>query len=115
MSEIMILLSPDDPKASQAAREQLESGAGKILQSYGAGVVIVEAAPGFASTLKSHPGVVGIYQDEVPEDVTHDLDETAKMGVAAWNQRRQPSFNEAKRQRKGEGLSWGHPDFEREG
>lgn len=115
MSEVMVILSSDDSKAGRAARQELLAGVGKISQTYGQEVFIVEADAGQVSALQSRPGVVGIYQDAVPEDVTHDLDETAKMGIAAWNQRRQPSFSEGKRQRKGEGLSWGHPDFEREG
>ena len=115
MSEMLVVLSSDDVKSSQQARRELVSGVGKITQAYGEEVLIVETDAGRASALESHPGVVGIYPDTVPDAVSDALDETGKMGVAAWNERRQPSYREAKQQRKGEGLSWGHPDYEKEG
>jgi hypothetical protein len=115
MNEFLLLLSCETPDACDDAREKVESEGGKVSQTYGRSVLIVSADAGVASSLESHPGVVGVYRDAVPEDVTGDLDETGRLGVAAWNHRRQPSFDEAKRQRKGEGLSWDHPDFEREG
>ncbi|HZB44887.1 MAG TPA: hypothetical protein VE360_06575 [Pyrinomonadaceae bacterium] len=115
MSEVLIVLSSDDDEAGREARRELQSGGGRVTQNYGREVLIAEADAKLASALEAHPGVVGVYEDAVPADATRGLDETAKMGVAAWNERRKPSFREAKRQRKGEGLSWGHPDFEREG
>ncbi len=113
MSEILVLLSSED--AGKDARRKLTSDGGEILHTYGRGALVADAGPDLISELESHPGVAGVYTDAVPDSVLGRLDETEKLGVAAWNQRRQPSFEEAKRQRKGEGLSWGHPDYEREG
>jgi hypothetical protein len=115
MSEFLILLSCEDTEACDDARRKLTSGGGRVTQTYGQSVVIADGDAALASELESHPGVIGVYQGSVPEDKTLELDETARLGVAAWNQRRRPSFTEAKRRRKGEGLSWGHPDFDREG
>lgn len=115
MSEALVLLSSDDSEASGAVHRELLAGGGRVAQIYGQSVLIVEANSTLVSALESQHGVVGVYRDTVPADVIRDLDETAKLGVEAWNQRQQFSFGEAKRQRKGEGLSWGHSDFEREG
>jgi hypothetical protein len=115
MKETLVILNALDRKAAQAARQRLESGEGRVSQSYGTDVLITEIESDSMKSLKAHPGVVGIYEKAVPDEVTEGLDETGRMGVAAWNKRHTASYQQEKKQRKGEGLSWGHPDYEREG
>lgn len=115
MSEVLIVLATDNPKAAQEARRELHARGGKATQSYGPNVLIADTDPEMATTLAMHPGIVGVFEDAVPSDISRSLDETAQLGIAGWNQRHHNSFQAAKRQRKGEGLSWGHPNYEREG
>jgi hypothetical protein len=78
-------------------------------------VLIVEAPPDAAASLAGDPAVSGVFEGAVPSALTQDLDETGKLGVAAWNERHSDAYAHAKKGRVGEGLSWDHPDFEKEG
>ena len=115
MEEALIVLAADDASAAEEAQREVQALGGRVTQVYGQGVFIIEGASESLSRLAALPGVVGFYHGTVPEEVPERLDETAQLGITAWNQRHTPSYQEAKRQRKGEGLSWDHPDFEREG
>ena len=112
MSELLILLKPSSDM-NEVQREVTESG-GQIKQSYGESVLIVDATSDTLDKLKSQPHI-DVFRATVPEDLLADLDDTAKLGVAAWNERHSESFRTKKRERKGEGLPWDHPDYEREG
>ena len=114
MEEVLVILAADNPAAAQAAREQVKASGGQIRQSYGRDVLIVEASPATRS-LSGHPGVLGVYEGKVPGEFSKRLDETGRLGVAAWNQRHTASFRAAKKRRKGEGLPWDHPGCEPEG
>ena len=114
MSELLVLLQPDDSSDMNAAQRKVTESGGEIKQSYGGSVLIVDATSDTFDTLESQPHI-SVFRGRVPEDVLTDLDDTAKLGVAAWNERHSESFQTKKRERKGEGLSWDHPDYEREG
>lgn len=119
MKEILFLLRDDEGDAAQEAVRELKSAGGRVSQSFGRGALVVSADEDEVAeavrALKTHPGVAGVYESSVPEDVLADLRESERLGASAWNERQKDEFREAKKQRKGEGLSWGHPDFEREG
>jgi hypothetical protein len=115
MTQVLFVLAHDNPEASREAREALQARGAIITQSYGTGVLIADADAELALTLTSHPGVVGVYIDAVPAEACQNLDETGRLGVAGWNQRHHDEFHAAKRQRKGEGKSWGDPEYEPEG
>ena len=115
MTEALVVLSPTDPSAAQAARHRASFGGVRVRQSYGPGVLIVEGSPDVTKDLEDSPGVTGVYTGRVPAESTQDLDEMGRLGVAAWNERHKESYRAAKRRRKGEGLSWDHPDYEPEG
>ena len=114
MSELLVLLQPDDSSDINAAQRKVTESGGEIKQSYGESVLIVDATSDTFDTLDSQPHM-SVFRGAVPEDVLAALDDTAKLGVAAWNERHSESFHKKKRERKGEGLSWDHPDYEREG
>jgi hypothetical protein len=82
---------------------------GRVRQSYGPRVLVFEAAPEVARRLAEHGGVRAIERGAVPSALADDLDETGRMGVAAWNQRHDPAFRAAKGERAGEGMSWDRP------
>ncbi len=115
MKEVLIVLAHDKPEAAQRAQQSLEATGTHIRQRYGRSVLIVEAAPDVIETLSAHHGVAGVYAGPVPEEFSQRLDETGQMGITAWNQRHSAAFQKAKQERKGEGLSWDHPDYEPEG
>jgi hypothetical protein len=113
MAEVLIILKTDDPTA-HIVRQQIRDEIGAV-QSYGSHVFISTASLKKIQSLVSSPEIVGIYVGKVPETVMENLDETGRLGVAAWNERHTDSYRASKKQRKGEGLSWDHPDFDSEG
>jgi hypothetical protein len=115
VEEVLIVLKDDSPGAAHDARRRIESRGSNVRQQYGPAVMIVEAAPDVLETLKSDRDVAGVFAGAVPEELARQVDETGKLGIAAWNQRHSASYQEAKRDRKGEGLAWDHPGFEPEG
>ena len=114
MSELLVLLKSDDSSDMMAVRRQVTESGGHIQQSYGENVLIVDATSDTLDALKSQPRV-SVFRETVPDEVLNDLEETAQLGVAAWNERQSESFRTSKSERKGEGLPWDHPDYEREG
>lgn len=112
MSELLVLVKPD--ASSDAVQRKVAESGGEIKQSYGGSVLIVDASSDAVDTLESEAHV-SVFRETVPDDVLADLDETAKLGVAAWNERHSESFRKSKSERKGEGLPWDHPDYDREG
>jgi hypothetical protein len=115
MHELLVILDANDPEAERKAQQPVEAAGGHVAQRYGRHVWIVEDAPELAEWRRKRSGIVRVYKGRVPDKMLKRLDETAQIGVAAWNERHSPSYRAAKRERKGEGLPWDHPDFEREG
>ncbi len=114
MEERIVVLTADDPAAARLAQRQLADAA-RIAQQYGPHVFVVEVAPELVETLEARPGVVGVYKEAVPDELTDRLDEIGRLGVAAWNERHTAGYRAAKQKRKGEGLPWDHSDYEPEG
>lgn len=114
MSELLVLLKPGSASDIDAVRRKVADSGGQIKQSYGKRVLIVDATSDTHDTLKSH-SQMSVFRETVPDDVLEDLDDTAKLAVAAWNERHSESFRTKKRERKGEGLPWDHPDYDPEG
>jgi hypothetical protein len=115
MNEALIVLSPEHKRAAQKAHQRVASPHGRVQQRYGPAVLIVEAEPDLLQRLADDKGVAGVFTGLVPPDVAGQLDETGRLGIAAWNQRHSAEFAEAKHKRKGEGLAWDHPGYEPEG
>lgn len=104
--EYLAVLAEDE--AAAEARRTISSR-GRVTQSYGPRVLVFEATADAAKRLAGHRGVRAIAPGQVPPEVADGLDETGRVGVAAWNRRHDPSFRAAKSTRTGEGLSWDHP------
>jgi len=115
MEEVLIVLKHAKPRAKQLAQKRVKTAGAHVRQQYGPGVFIVAAAPDVLETLASDRAVAGVYAGPVPAELSQQVDETGKLGIAAWNQRHSAAYQEAKRDRKGEGLAWDHPGFEPEG
>lgn len=115
MNEILIILRRNKSGAAQRAHKHVTSAGGHVRQQYGPKVLIVEASPEVIEALEADKDVAGVYRGPVPEELTQRLDETGQLGVAAWNQRHSAAFQEAKKDRPGEGLAWDHPDYDSEG
>lgn len=115
MDEVLVVLAHDSPRATKKTRQRLAAAGGQVRQQYGPEVLIVEAEPQVIETLEAVKGVAGVFAGAVPPEVAGKLDETGKLGVAAWNERRSDEFRQAKQERKGEGLAWDHPGYEPEG
>ena len=114
MEERLVILTTDDPTAARAAQRQIQADA-RVTQRYGPYVLILDIAPEHAQALETYPGVVGSFEDRVPDDFAGRLDEVGRLGVAAWNERHSAPYRAAKRQRRGEGRPWDDPDAEPEG
>lgn len=113
-TEILLLLAPAAGDAVEAVRERIESAGGRLVQSYGVRVCVVELPETKIAHFAQEPLIQRAFQGAVPDDHGLPLDETARLGVAAWNERHGAAFRRAKRTRVGEGLPWDHPSFERE-
>jgi len=115
MVEFLVVLSAENPSRAHAVRQKVEGAGGRIVQRYGHHVLIVEGPSEIVPSLDGREGIAGVFQGTVPDDVTENLDDTGRLGVAAWNTRHTAAYKDAKRERKGEGLAWDHPGFEPEG
>ncbi len=115
MSEVLIVIAAENRAQAQAARRQVASASVGISQRYGSNVLIAEVAPDNIPLLKAEPFILGIYEKDVPVELFSHIDEAGIWGVTAWNQRHSEAFRAEKRNRKGQGYSWGHPDFDPEG
>jgi hypothetical protein len=113
MAERLVVLSAEDPAAAYTAQQQLRAAQGA--QQYGSYVFIVDIPPRRIKALEALPAVAGINEGTVPDQLAQQLDETGRLGVAAWNERHTRAYREAKQQRTGEGRPWDHPDVEPEG
>ena len=102
--------------AADAAREDLHARivamGGRVSQAYGSRVWIVDVPDG-----ADLPDDLEGYQGRVPDDVgaALDDDETARLGISAWNVRHSASFAATRANRVGEGRSWGDEGVEPEG
>ena len=109
MVECFVVVDPaasfDDVRAWLAAID------GRALQTYGERALVVELPEGVAATA---PGIARVFAGDVPDDVG-ELDEVARLGVAAWNTRRSAAFRRSRQERRGEGRSWGDEEAEPEG
>jgi hypothetical protein len=113
MKEMLLLLN--DTMGLSPAIEAVESEGGRVLQRYGQNVLVVQGDDRLGSVLGQHDSVQGVFTGPVPQEEVSRLDLSGSLGVSAWNERQTSSFSDAKANRPGAGLSWGHPDFEREG
>jgi hypothetical protein len=114
MDEVLVILT-ENTKAAQKAHKRVAAPHGQVKQRYGPAVLIVEAEPDLLKTLAEDKGVAGVFAGAVPPEAASNLDETGRLGVAAWNARHSEEFAEAKKKRKGEGLAWDYPGYEPEG
>ena len=115
MGEAIVLFTSTDPVTTREVHQTMATLGVRITQMYGPSVIIIEDTANLASTLRAQQGVRGVFEESVPDELCQNLDHLGQLGVEAWNARHSASFQSAKKHRKGEGLSWGHADFERQG
>jgi hypothetical protein len=116
MSKFLVVTDPNSGSAERVASQKVGRAGGHITQRYGAHVLIVDADdPDAVEELAETPEIAGVYAGPVPSSVCGALDSVGRLGVAAWNERHSSAFAEAKKDRVGDGVSWGHRGFEREG
>jgi hypothetical protein len=112
--QFLILIRGRDQSAESLRRELVSQGF-QILQEYGPSILIAEGKNPAVEQFAGHPTILGIFPGRVLDDAVAgmELSETERLGIAAWNERHSQSFREAKEQRRGEGLPWDHPNFEK--
>jgi len=115
MHEVLVVLSHENRRAARRAHKRVATPRGQVKQQCGPEVLIVEAEQDLIEALEADRGVAGVFPGEVPKAFTEALDETGRLGIAAWNHRHSAAFLEAKDERTGEGLAWDHPGHEPEG
>jgi hypothetical protein len=114
-TEVLIVLAPAAGDAVHQVEDVIEATGGRLVQAYGARVCIAIVPSARIGALQEEPHVEGLYTGVAPQRPEGALEETARLGLAAWNARHETSFEQRKRARVGEGVPWDHPDFEREG
>ena len=115
MKDVLIIFDVDEPSLVGIVQKLIEGNGGHVLQSYGQKVLVVEIPDELEVAISTQRGVLGVYPGNVPSEISGLLDEPGKLGVLAWNERNSSDFKAAKRHRKGDTLSWDHPDYEPEG
>ena len=101
MQRVLILFAPEAASLSAEIRAR----GGRVLHSYGPRVLVFEGDAELIRSVGERPGVLGVHAGPVEGNLP-PLDETGRMGIDAWNAALSPSFRQAKRLRKGEGLPW---------
>jgi hypothetical protein len=104
MVERLVILAATMP--ADEARARLGAAGGQVLQAYGTRVWLVDLSAEGETHLADDPAILGVFAEPVPDD-TIALDETERVGIAAWNLRQTPSFRATRAARRGEGRSWG--------
>lgn len=112
MVEYFVILAPG--ASPDSVRGWLAGAGGRLVQAYGDRALVVELPAGAADLPASVGDIGGIYDGPIPDDVG-DLDDVARMGVAAWNLRHSTEFRRSRQARIGEGRSWGDEEAEPEG
>jgi hypothetical protein len=110
--EVLIVTTVDTGIASQLP-ETVRSKA-HVQQKLSNRLAIATIEPEQKAEIAAIPGVLGVFEGEVPAEELA-LSETEKLAIEAWNLRHSKQFKAQKESRRGEGLSWDHPGFEREG
>ena len=105
MLHALVLFATDAPAPAAAVKREILAEGGRVLHSYGPAVLVFEGDERLVRSIGEHSGVLGVHTGPVEGDLPY-LDDTGRMGIEAWNAALSPSFREAKRRRKGEGLSW---------
>ena len=100
LSEFLVIL---ETRSADEALVRLRAVA-NVTQVLPPRLAIVEAERETAARVARIEGVLGVYDDAVPE-VPPDLTPSERVFVSAWEARRQPKT------RPGEGLSWDAPGF----
>jgi hypothetical protein len=111
--EVLIVLAT--PPAPRPARQVLEDAGGRVIAMYGAQVWIAELGTSEAKRLDHDRRIRSVFEGPVPDEIAVGLDESGRLGVAAWNMRHTDEHKRAKAARPGEGLAWDHEGFEPEG
>lgn len=101
-----------DGKSLGSLRKCVGLLGGAVKLQHGDCIFVVEITPLDILRLGVIGGVVGVYKEQVPQDVLAKLDSSGRIGADAWNLRHSNGYRQQKENRKGEGLSWDH--FERE-
>jgi hypothetical protein len=114
MKSVFVVLGTVPRTSAQAVQDILETTGSRVTHRYGPRAMIIDAEPEVVKRLASHQGVVGVFEEAIPEEIASQLDAIGQVGAAAWSTRQQSAYQLAKRQRKGEGVAWDHPDYEKE-
>jgi hypothetical protein len=77
-------------------------------------LTIASIGPKDKPLIAAAPGVLGVFEGKFSSDL-FELSDAERLAVSAWNLRQTSRYQARKKSRRGEGLSWDHPDFEPEG
>jgi hypothetical protein len=80
----------------------------RILSRLPPRILVVDPGEQASADLRREPGVLGVYEREVPDDLLARLRPEEQLFVRAWAQQ----ATQEQKVRPGEGLSWDAPGFE---
>jgi hypothetical protein len=105
IQELLVVLEPHD---AQGYQQTLANTAhARVTQIASSRLVVLEAESSAISALAALPGVEGVYEAPVPDEVIERFGESEALFVRAWQMRQQP-----RGERRGEGLDWDTKGFE---
>lgn len=99
--ELLVLMT-----SGADATEAVAAAHGRISQRLGDRLALAMVPASALDALRSRNDVVNVYDEDVPEVATEDLDEAERIFVNAWRKRRHV------KERPGDGLPWDSPGFE---
>jgi hypothetical protein len=104
--ELLVVLEPHDAQGYQ--QTLADTAHARVTQIASSRLVVLEAESSAISALAALPGVEGVYEAPVPDEVIKRFGESEALFVRAWQMRQQQSRGE----RRGEGLDWDAEGFE---
>jgi hypothetical protein len=103
-AEYLVLL--DDSRAA-ATLDDLRA-AGHVAQVASPRLVLLTTDRHRSTELREHAGVVGVFADALPSEMTAGLNESEQLFADAWATRRNAASS---KRRSGEGLDWDDERF----
>ena len=98
--ELLVVLDRHDAQRHQQALADAANA--RVTQIASSRLVVLEAESSAISALAALPGVEGVYEAPVPDEVIERLEEPEALFARAWQMRQQ----RPRRERRGEGLDW---------
>jgi hypothetical protein len=106
----LITLRSDELPDAHREAARIEDAGGQVLHIYGPRVLIGHVPPRMQDQVAARPAVLGLHAESIARTPAR-LSEAEELGIAAWNLRQSPEYDQAKAARPRDGEPWDGPDM----